>query len=134
LALACHRNPAARCAGPRRIVGAVIEPRAVRWLLAGLGLAPERRRGRCPPADPRAIAPTTGARPSRSLRGPRGEGPGPPAPTSGRPGRSPTVPGYGSRGGRGAGRGDRGGHPDRETCLAIPTFPELNPDSWPGGP
>ena len=30
-----------RCAGPRRIVGAVTEPHAVRRLLAALGFAPE---------------------------------------------------------------------------------------------
>jgi hypothetical protein len=35
-----------RCAGPRRILGAVTEPHAVRRLLAALGLAPEPPPGR----------------------------------------------------------------------------------------
>ncbi len=30
-----------RCAGSQRVVGAVTEPHAVRWLLAALGLAAE---------------------------------------------------------------------------------------------
>jgi len=41
-----HRGPGYSCAGPRRIVGAVTEPHAVRRLLAALGLAAEP-----PPAE-----------------------------------------------------------------------------------
>ena len=51
-----------RCAGPRRIVGAVTEPHAVRRLLAAFGLAaepPPRRPS--PPYDLRVIAPTPAA-------------------------------------------------------------------------
>jgi hypothetical protein len=39
-----------RCAGPRRILGAVTEPHAVRRLLAALGLAAEPPPGRPVPA------------------------------------------------------------------------------------
>jgi hypothetical protein len=39
-----------RCGGPRRILGAVTEPHAVRRLLAALGLAPEPPPGRPAPA------------------------------------------------------------------------------------
>jgi hypothetical protein len=35
-----------RCGGPRRILGAVTEPHAVRRVLAALGLAPEPPPGR----------------------------------------------------------------------------------------
>jgi hypothetical protein len=38
-----------RCAGPRRILGTVTEPHAVRRLLAALGLAPEPPPGRPAP-------------------------------------------------------------------------------------
>jgi hypothetical protein len=39
-----------RCGGPRRILGAVTEPRAVHRLLAALGLAAQPRPGRPVPA------------------------------------------------------------------------------------
>ena len=39
-----------RCGGPRRILGAVTEPYAVRRVLAALGLAPEPPPGRAVPA------------------------------------------------------------------------------------
>jgi hypothetical protein len=39
-----------RCGGRRRILGAVIEPHAVRRLLVALGLAPEPPPGRPAPA------------------------------------------------------------------------------------
>jgi hypothetical protein len=39
-----------RCGGPRRILGAVTEPHAVRRLLAALGLAAEPPPGRPVPA------------------------------------------------------------------------------------
>jgi hypothetical protein len=40
----------ARCGGPRRILGVVTEPPAVRRLLATLGLAPQPPPGRPAPA------------------------------------------------------------------------------------
>jgi hypothetical protein len=49
-----------RCAGPRRILGAVTEPEAVRRLPGALGLAAQPPPGQpAPPPDVRAIAPTT---------------------------------------------------------------------------
>jgi hypothetical protein len=39
-----------RCGGPRRVLGAVTEPHAVRRLRAALGLAPEPPPGRPAPA------------------------------------------------------------------------------------
>jgi hypothetical protein len=47
---------------PRRILGVMTEPQAVRRLLGALGLAAEPPPGGPPPPpDPRSIAPTTGA-------------------------------------------------------------------------
>jgi hypothetical protein len=44
------RDRGPRCGGPRRILGAVTEPHAVRRLLAALGLAAEPPPGRPVPA------------------------------------------------------------------------------------
>jgi hypothetical protein len=48
-----------RCAGPRRIVGAVIEPHAVRRLLGALGLAAQPPPVPAPPRDPPSIPAST---------------------------------------------------------------------------
>ncbi len=48
-----------RCAGPRRIVGAVIEPHAVRCLLGALGLAAQAPPFPAPPRDPPSIPTST---------------------------------------------------------------------------
>ena len=129
------------CGGPRRIRGAVTEPRAVRRLLAALGLAPEPPPGPpSPPPDPPSIA-----RPPRHPRSrlsvPAGEAswarrwparadlrPPLPDPARARYGSRSGPRGGRGAGGRGTGAARRKGA--RETCSGVPTLDQVNS---PGG-
>jgi hypothetical protein len=116
-----------RCGGPRRILGAVTEPHAVRRLLAGLGLAAEpppgraslgrlTRRARRPPRD--AVVPVCPL-PVRRLEGASG------APCAD-PGAS--LPGRSAASWTAAHPGTPGRWPETrpvagdETCFGAPTF------------
>jgi hypothetical protein len=126
-----------RSGSPRRILGAVTEPRAVRRLLAALGLAPSCRRARRPR---RLIRRRSRAHPATAglvCPFPRGKLPGPARADLRPPLPDPARARYGSRSGprggprcRGAGHGARLTQGSPRDVLGVPTFGQVNS---PGG-